>query len=300
VADKHDDPTPNAGESLVTAEPLDASGPAAEAGDRPHDGEGTPTPSHRRRWLMWAAIGLVALVVFLLVLPVFSTLHPNYYRRYPGLGERMDNWAHSTHSKVGCSGCHVDPGARGFLTFAARSIPAFYSQLFQGASSTNLLRAPDREACQKCHTTYRTVAPSGDLRIPHRAHVVVLGMECKTCHKNLVHSPNRRGFNRPEMEDCLTCHDGDTASNECSDCHTDKAAPENHAQKNWPEIHGQMAEKIDCAKCHDWTPDYCENCHKQRPASHTATWKTDHASHAKTRGKGCLVCHDEEFCKECH
>jgi hypothetical protein len=103
------------------------------------------------------------------------------------------------------------------------------------------------------------------------------------------------------METCLSlCHDGDKASNNCVDCHTDKAAPESHTQANWLQIHGEMAEKVDCAQCHDWTPDYCAECHKQRPASHTATWKTDHASHAKVRGDGCLVCHEESFCKECH
>ena len=296
MPEEHNHSTPD------VAEPAEDTQPAAnEAAVAATEGEdASSTPPARRHWLRWVAIGLAALIVFLLVLPVFSTLQPGYYRRYPGMGKRMDSWAASTHSKVSCADCHVDPGARGFLTFWARSIPAFYSQLVSGASSTNLLRAPDREACQKCHTTYRTVAPSGDLRIPHRAHVVVLGMECKTCHKNLVHSPNRRGFNRPEMEDCLTCHNGDDASNECSDCHTNKAAPENHTQKDWLQVHGQMAEAIDCAQCHDWTPKYCEACHTQRPASHTGNWKSAHAEPAKARGDGCLVCHKKAFCEECH
>ena len=56
----------------------------------------------------------------------------------------------------------------------------------------------------------------------------------------------------------------------------------------------------DCAKCHDWTPKYCEQCHKQRPASHAGNWKTGHAPQAKARGNGCLVCHKQAFCKECH
>jgi hypothetical protein len=263
---------------------------------------GAPAGKGRRgrRVLRWGALGLLLVVIFLLVLPVFSTLQPGYYRRYPGLGTRMDNWATSTHSKISCVQCHVDPGVRGFLSFAVRSIPAFYSQLLGGTNSTNLLKAPDRQACQKCHTTYRTVAPSGDLLIPHRAHVVVLQMECVTCHKSLVHSPNRRGFNRPEMETCVTCHDGTTATDQCVKCHTRKQTPASHSRKDWVEIHGQMTDKQDCSTCHDWTPDYCAACHKKRPASHTGNWKTDHAAAAKTRGKGCLVCHTQEFCKKCH
>lgn len=254
-----------------------------------------------RRLIQLAIAAAVGLVVFLLVLPVFSTLHPDYYRRYPAMGERMDNWAVSTHSRISCVQCHTEPGVAGFLSFSARSVPAFYSQLLQGAKSTNLLGAPNRNACQKCHTTYRTVAPSGDLLIPHRAHVVVLKMNCTTCHKDLVHSENRRGFNRPEMETCVSkCHDGDTASNECSDCHTAKAIPATHKASDWTQVHGDKAESVDCGKCHDWTPDYCADCHAKRPASHAGNWKKAHGPHAQKRGDGCLVCHKQKFCKECH
>lgn len=256
----------------------------------------------RRLVIRVALILLAVAFVVILVLPVVSVLQPGYYRRYPALGERMDNWKTSTHSKISCIACHVEPGAASFVTFAARSVPAFYSQLFTGPSDTNLLPAPSREACQKCHTQYRKVAPSGDLLIPHKAHVEVLDMECNECHKDLVHSLNRRGFNRPEMESCLEqCHDGDTASAECIDCHTRKQTPESHASKDWLAVHGAEAESgVDCAECHDWTPNYCSECHEKRPASHVGNWKKGHAEHAKIRGDGCLVCHEEKFCKECH
>jgi len=234
-------------------------------------------------------------------LPAFSMLQPGYYRRYPALGQRMDHWATSTHSRITCVECHVEPGAAGFLSFAARSIPAFYSQLFEGPSDTNLLRAPGKRACQRCHTGYRTVSPGGDLLIPHRAHVQVLGMECVACHKDLVHSLNRRGFNRPDMETCLKCHNGDRATDKCVKCHTRKQTPPTHARPDWLQTHGQMADSKECAACHDWTPDYCAECHKRRPASHAGNWKTDHGVAAKQRGDGCLVCHGgQAFCKKCH
>ncbi len=255
----------------------------------------------RHRIVKWGAIALGIALVVALVLPVVSVLQPGYYRRYPALAQRMDHWAVSTHSRISCTECHVNPGAREFAAFAIKAIPAFYSQLVSGPSTTNLLSAPKREACQRCHTAYRTVSPAGDLLIPHKAHVQVLGMECVTCHKNLVHTPNRRGFNRPEMEGCLaTCHNGDTASDKCTDCHTRKQTPDTHDRKDWLQTHGKMAETIDCAQCHDWTPKYCEECHKLRPASHAGNWKKDHGPVAKQRGDGCLVCHQEKFCKECH
>lgn len=244
---------------------------------------------------------IVLAVLFALVWPVFSTVQPAYYRRYPGLAERMDHWETSTHSRISCIECHTEPGIGGFVAFAAESVPAFYSQIASGASKTNLISAPSRRACQKCHTDYRTVAPSGDLLIPHRAHVQVLGMSCVECHQNLVHFPNSRGFNSPEMEGCLEkCHDGETASNECLDCHTQKHTPASHAEKDWLKVHGDAASSEDCGECHDWTPDYCKDCHSQRPASHVGNWKKLHGPEAQVRGDGCNVCHDVKFCKECH
>jgi hypothetical protein len=254
-----------------------------------------------RPWLKWWLLGVAAVVAVALALPVVSVLQPDYYRRYPALGQRMDHWAVSTHSRFSCIDCHVDPGLGGFLSFAARAVPAFYSQLAEGPKSTNLLRAPSKQACQKCHTGYRTVSPGGDLLIPHRAHVEVLKMECVACHKDLVHSLNKRGYNRPDMETCLTCHDGVRAANQCAKCHTRKQTPPSHEAKDWLQVHGSKAENGDCATCHDWTPDYCAACHKIRPASHAGNWKKDHGPHAKKRGSGCTVCHGgEKYCKQCH
>lgn len=256
----------------------------------------------RRRTVLGIAAIAVFLALIAVAVPVVSTLQPDYYRRYPALALRMDHWTMSTHSRISCAECHVEPGIGGLASFAVAAVPAFYSQLVSGPDDTNLLRAPNRTACQRCHTSYRSVAPSGDLLIPHRAHVEVLGMECVACHEDLVHSLNRRGYNRPEMESCLDqCHDGDTASNECSDCHTRKQVPESHTQADWLQVHGDRADTEDCAGCHDWTPGYCAECHEKRPASHVGNWKSGHAESARVRGDGCLVCHDgEEFCDQCH
>lgn len=248
------------------------------------------------------ALGLVLVAVGLLVVPVVSALQPAYYRQYPALSERMDNWTTSTHSRISCAQCHVEPGVAGALRFAAAAIPAFYVRRVKGPDAANLLPPPGRDACMTCHTSYRKVAPSGDLLIPHRAHVEVLDMECVECHEDLVHSLNRRGFNSPEMEGCLErCHDGEKASNECTDCHTRKHTPRTHERDDWLRTHGDEPDITACDDCHDWTPDYCADCHAQRPASHAGNWKSGHAGPARERGEGCTVCHGgERFCEECH
>jgi len=290
------------------AVPTDVAGGPEVVNESTSEPSGEPAveePAKRKRRFPWKVLGVVAGVALLvaLVLPVFSMLQPGYYKRYPSLHARMENWQVSTHAKVPCSGCHVNPGAGGFVSFAGRSIPAFYSQLIYGPKSNNLFASPSRQACQKCHTTYRQVSPNGDLLIPHRAHVQVLKLDCPVCHKDLVHSVNEQGFNRPEMETCLeTCHDGKKATNQCVKCHTQKQVPESHLQKNWLAVHPEMVNKIDCSKCHAWTPKFCDDCHSKKPKSHVGNWKKNHAAAAKARGeKGCLVCHGgEKFCKKCH
>ncbi|MDP2233344.1 MAG: hypothetical protein Q8K89_06890 [Actinomycetota bacterium] len=258
-------------------------------------------PLRELRFPLKSAIALV--IIVLLGLPIFSTLQPAYYKRYPGLHSRMENWRTSTHARITCAGCHVNPGPRGLLTFAARSIPAFYSQLLQGPRPTNLLHVPERRACKKCHASYRQVSSNGDLLIPHRAHVEVLKINCPVCHKNLVHSPNTQGYNKPEMSMCMSaCHDGVKAVNQCVKCHTRKHVPDNHRRKDWLQIHNTMTETVNCGTCHAFSPNYCRDCHLKRPKSHAGNWKKEHQFRAKARGaQGCLFCHGgEKFCKKCH
>lgn len=258
-------------------------------------------PSRRTRRIM-LAVSLVVLAILLMIIPAFSTLQPGYYERYPDMRQRMHYWRASTHAGMTCVGCHVEPGLASFVVFAARSVPAFYSQLVTGPRRTNLMKAPGRRACRKCHTAYRLVSPAGDLRIPHRAHVEVLKIDCAVCHKDLVHYPSDKGYNRPRMSMCLaTCHDGKKATNECVRCHTRKQAPDNHKSADWLEAHSAMVDKMDCGSCHAWTPKYCEDCHRARPRTHVGNWKKLHQVRAKVRPKGCLVCHGgEKFCKRCH
>jgi hypothetical protein len=257
--------------------------------------------SRSQRRIMLAA-ALCVLVILGLILPAFSILQPGYYERYPDLRERMHQWRASTHAGMTCVGCHVEPGLGSFLGFAARSVPAFYSQLLTGPRGEGVLRAPTRRACRKCHTGYRLVSPAGDLRIPHRAHVEVLKIDCAFCHRGLVHYPSETGYNRPRMSMCLeACHDGTRAANQCVKCHTRKQTPEGHRAADWLETHSTMVDKIDCGSCHAWTPKYCEDCHKNRPKTHVGNWKKLHQTRAKQRGKGCLVCHGgKKFCERCH
>lgn len=179
----------------------------------------------------------------------------------------------------------------------------FYGQFLGRDLDVGIFTAPSRQVCLKCYTTTRMVSASGDLLIPHRAHVVILNLNCTTCHGKLVHWPNPKGLNRPPMVGCLTrCHDGRKAPNSCSKCHTEKAAPDSHKAPDWLPTHGQKTGLIKCGTCHGWAPDLCKACHSNKPAStHVGNWKKLHQVRARERGKGCLVCHGgKKFCLNCH
>jgi hypothetical protein len=104
------------------------------------------------------------------------------------------------------------------------------------------------------------------------------------------------------MSFCLeACHDDEQASAECVDCHTRKQVPDNHLDEDWLQVHAERVDEIDCGECHAWSPDYCAECHSERPPSHVGNWKNDHQFPALERGEdGCMTCHDEAFCLECH
>jgi hypothetical protein len=285
----------------VTAHETPPSVPPAEesVAQQPVTDEPDGPPKRSRGKIV--AVVLVLLVAFLIAWPLVSVLQPGYYARYTELRDRMENWAMSTHGRMSCASCHIEPGVVGFLGFARTSIPAFYSQLIRGPHEENLFAPPTTAACQRCHTNFRQVSADGDLLIPHRAHVEVLEVECVVCHSELVHAESPEGFNRPSMEMCLEqCHDGEVAGNECTKCHTRKHVPEDHLRSDWLAVHAEKVDTIECGECHAWTPDYCEECHSKRPASHTDNWKTDHAPRAAEHAAGCMVCHSEEDCGECH
>ncbi|HEY5113062.1 MAG TPA: hypothetical protein VIJ45_03015, partial [Coriobacteriia bacterium] len=109
--------------------------------------DATGKPARRRmsrgRAITLGTVSALLIVVALtLVLPLVLTLQPSYYESFPSLSGRITAWRASTHSMVGCSDCHVDPGPAGVLAFAERSVPAFYSQLISGPTTQNVLAVP--------------------------------------------------------------------------------------------------------------------------------------------------------------
>jgi hypothetical protein len=254
--------------------------------------------ARRRRILLRVGIALLAVTIFVIV-PGYVASRPAFMKHYANYEAAYETWSTSVHVKVACQQCHVPPRATSQVVHEARMVGEFYLSAVFRSRQPKLLSTPTNEACRNCHPDWRTVSPTGDLNIPHRAHVVVLKMECVTCHAYLVHEKSPEGKHVPRMEACLTCHDGKTAKNACATCHTSKAAPVSHRAADWLVVHPQKQSEIDCAKCHGWTQHWCSECHSRRPISHGADWRATHRLAVKAH-RNCEACHEAAFCVKCH
>jgi hypothetical protein len=114
-----------------------------------------------------------------------------------------------------------------------------------------------------------------------------------------VHEKSPEGKRTPPMLECMTCHDGDSAEDACTACHTSKAAPDSHSDAAWLVMHGSRADDPACAECHQWREDWCVDCHADRPQSHNDDWRAVHGDAVATH-RSCEACHEASFCIECH
>lgn len=250
---------------------------------------------------LWFGITL-AVLFFLFVflgLPYYVTSRPSYFGSYKGVRSFRNSWRSSTHAEVDCVRCHLKPNRPDLALFRLEMVGEFYLRAILQPAKPFSWKKPPNEACLVCHSSSRRTSPSGDLLIPHKAHVSVLKMECIDCHEYLVHKKSPEGKHTPRMVRCLKCHNGTRASNECKSCHRKKSYPANHRPKNWLIMHGQKKKEVNCAKCHGWVKDYCGDCHVKRPVSHVARWRAFHGMRVAAN-RNCSTCHKDSFCIKCH
>lgn len=252
----------------------------------------------RRRWLMPAGV-VAALLLVTVVVPGYIASQPKFLERYPSTQKYYLTWSKSTHAEVTCQSCHVRPSQTSQALHDVRMLAEFYLSIVAPGRSPQIFGTPPNESCQTCHYANRTASPSGDLKIPHRAHVIVLGLRCVRCHKYAVHFKNPEGTHSPRMATCLVCHDGKKAKNACSTCHKRKSFPVSHRSPDWLVVHPKMQSKINCKDCHGWVRKWCRQCHEQRPRSHTGRWRALHGFKVAAH-RNCEACHAASFCVRCH
>lgn len=253
--------------------------------------------SRRRRLVRLTIAGL--LLFFFVIAPTYIALQPGFFQRYTGLSDYYTTWSTSVHAEVSCQSCHTSPTFTAQAAHGARMLGEFYLSVLPLSREPKLHGLPGNDTCDSCHIDLRQVSPSGDLRIPHKAHVEVLKIKCVACHDFLVHEKNLNGNHAPTMEMCMECHNGVKAKADCSACHNEKAIPEDHRADDWTVVHSQKTEDVDCESCHGWTETWCSECHSRRPRSHTKDWRAKHRVSVNER-RNCEACHAAPFCVECH
>ncbi|MCL4368611.1 MAG: hypothetical protein M1337_05545 [Actinobacteria bacterium] len=154
------------------------------------------------------------------------------------------------------------------------------------------------KACEVCHPDFLQKPDSaGDLIFSHSTHIAK-DVKCRTCHGSPL---GHYSAPKPTMTTCLSCHNDETAPNQCSNCHRklDQIAP--GLGETVVHLNPDARTRTTCAKCHD-VKVWCEKCHGVE-MPHPATWKATHGQVALKQSDVCVKCHqskDATFCVRCH
>lgn len=199
--------------------------------------------------------------------------------------------------------------------------------------------ADEPARCSLCHTdvaggddgtplrvTQSVRAPRPQLVFNHAMHARA-GATCERCHGDMSKVRLASTLQLPREADCLTCHDGFTATERCGACHPTDASGRlaTRAQDDrvlpaliptgasgWGAAHDlafvedhagiSKANPGLCKTCHSDT--FCTDCHAGaiRPLRiHSGDYLTAHAMDARARTQNCQSCHrTQTFCRGCH
>jgi hypothetical protein len=166
--------------------------------------------------------------------------------------------AESAHASVACADCHRAAGPLGRVDDALRYtgwLVDFY--ILDERAEVGSGAAVDPRRCLRCHGAISEgVVESNGVRVRHADFID--GADCLRCHGDIGHSQPRGVQTQPVMNACMGCHDGEVASVECAQCHTQDLGVRAVAERG-----GGMDtvgfRTVDCYACHDRRP--CFECH---------------------------------------
>jgi hypothetical protein len=217
-------------------------------------------------------------------------------------------FAHASHAKTACTGCHGDMTRVDLAT--RKQLPTMSS-----CFACHRNGAQERH-CADCHLTklgglLETELPHGSL-IPRNTG---LG----DAHASGFSKDHRQEASQVDAT-CTACHDRST----CIACHQGVTKPLDFHPGNYVLTHSVEAKRgtPDCSACHR-AQSFCVGCHERSgvglrgtndfnpgdPARqfHPAGWASGapgganrHASEARRNITACASCHRENDCLECH
>lgn len=258
--------------------------------------------SRRRRITIIALITGVVLVAAVAIFSVAAVTVPGTCEVCHRISAISPGAGDKAHSGVTCLQCHADAGIADRAELAA-AVP-----LMVIASAPEGVSQVSRGACLKCHPYVgKDVTEAGGLRIDHRS-CVSLGAGCGSCHDRKIHGLQGSGKLQWErslgMEECVSCHERESAPQECTTCHDGKMQRDRLTSGIWQLTHGPDWEQKHglggtrmCTACHQRTD--CAKCHGIE-LPHKPQFSTSHGADSVAHAKSCATCHDESFCSGCH
>lgn len=257
-----------------------------------------PAPKQRSTVLLVVSLLLVALVLAGFGYGDRRSRQVSTCRSCHVLQPMVETWEASTHSKVGCIPCHESPGALGGVETRVRAL----SDLIGNLAVPAALRSPatvNQENCIACHEKVLSgVMTVGKLRIRHLDFVDRVA--CSQCHGRVGHDPKGAKSSALSfsgiMTTCADCHDGKTASRDCSTCHLGDISQAGAGPKEYARI--DISAPTTCKGCHSL--DSCTACHGI-VMPHPPGWR-DAKMHARAGAFDttvCVRCHDAG-CSPCH
>lgn len=184
--------------------------------------------------IMVVAVALIAAIFFSHGSLSYSMnkQEANFCKNCHQMNPNIQTWQLSSHSKVGCIKCHDDIN---LFDFGYRHWLGWYDNPV--VASKNLV---SNETCTQCHSPSRPITASRDIIMPHELHLVKK-IDCTACHSGVTHSnistklqgkseefiaqlastdfqSYKNTVNVP-MNECLRCHNGNKAANNCKACH---------------------------------------------------------------------------------
>ena len=264
------------------------------------------------------------LAMFFLAVTLPLTSHPVFCGQFcHSMRREYQTWQRSSHSKITCTACHVEPG-----------LPAlFYEKGVDGIIGTGyeLLNTYDKpinssshlgfekmsnNICERCHDMLNSPVRTSEFFNAkmrgkgknkfHNKHLKK-GLPCTLCHNRVVHKdvnkPNilkAAGYALNSSVAKINYKDGMSMTEGCFRCHS----PINRVDK-------ELVKKY---KAQD-APRQCVNCHKpglmpELPKGHTQkNWRKKHVPVAKRDLSYCFKCHGRKsrinnegkiWCTKCH
>jgi cytochrome c nitrite reductase small subunit len=164
-----------------------------------------------KRWPL--VIGILAVVVLVLVgVGLTYTSSPSFCSSCHLIAPYAEAWIGTTHEQadVGCTDCHFEPGAVGYIKGKTYSVIKLSQWLVgQTEREPEAARTVVAGSCRHCHEEVQATF------MPHSFHTEEANLQCVECHSGVAHGAELVGPDKAQAaadpEFCGKCHTGDFA-----------------------------------------------------------------------------------------